>query len=142
MRDPVTEPVSAESLDLTSSQFSWMRSEFSNVRTLLSWVRTSVSMIGFGFTIYNFYVGFFDELGSPRMDDAARNLGLALVGFGTLAMVVAIWNFWSFNQYLESTAGPLQVPGEMKRRWFISYVAAAVILAIGLITFIFMLRAL
>jgi len=75
----------AEPSDLISSQFSWIRTEFSNVRTLLSWVRTSVSMIGFGFTIYNFYSGFFEELGTERVDDAARNLGLALVGFGKIA---------------------------------------------------------
>ena len=140
MFDAASRSEPAEPSDLISSQFSWIRTEFSNVRTLLSWVRTSVSMIGFGFTIYNFYSGFFEELGTERVDDAARNLGLALVGFGTLAMVVALWNFWSINQYLDALSGPLQVPDELKRRWFVSYAVAAVILLIGLITFLFMLR--
>jgi putative membrane protein len=96
-------PAASVNLDLTSAEFSWIRSDLSNLRTLLSWVRTSVSMIGFGFTIYNFYSGFFEQLGSSRVDTAARNLGLALVGFGTLAMVIAVWNYCSLNQYLASS---------------------------------------
>ena len=77
-------------LSLISTQLSWMRSDLSNLRTLLAWARTSVSMIGFGFTIYNFYRGFLEDLGGPRGVEAARNLGLALVGTSTLAMVIAL----------------------------------------------------
>src|ERR1044072_8472898 len=73
-------------LSLISTQLSWMRSDLSNLRALLAWARTSVSMIGFGFTIYNFYRGFLENLANGRGTDAARNLGLALVEFGTLAM--------------------------------------------------------
>jgi putative membrane protein len=125
---------------LLSAQYSWMRSELSNVRTLLAWVRTSVSLIGFGFTIYNFYRGFLEDLASPRGADAARNLGLALVGAGTLAMVIAIWNYWSLNRFLEASETALAISPELKRRWIAAYAAAAVILVIGLITFLFMLR--
>lgn len=125
---------------LISAQLSWSRSELANVRTLLAWVRTSVSMIGFGFTIYNFYRGFLEDLASPRGADAARNLGLALVGAGTLAMVIAIWNYWSLNRFLASTEQALQIPHDLKHKWIVSYVAAAVIMVIGLITFLFMLR--
>jgi putative membrane protein len=138
--DPASKSEPAAPDGLISSQFSWIRTEFSNVRTMLSWVRTSVSMIGFGFTIYNFYSGFFEELGTERVDAAARNLGLALVGFGTVAMVVALWNFWSVNQYLDAMSRQLQVPAELKRHWFVSYGVAAVILVIGVITFLFMMR--
>ena len=127
-------------LSLTNTQFSWMRSDLSNLRTLLAWVRTSVSMIGFGFTIYNFYRGFLEELGGTRGDEAARNLGLALVGAGTVAMVVAVWNYWSINQFLESLDDSLEIPRQLKRRWIYSYVIATVIAIIGLMTFLFMLR--
>lgn len=125
---------------LLSAQFSWMRSELSNVRTLLAWVRTSVSLIGFGFTIYNFYRGFLEELATPQGADAARNLGLALVGAGTLAMVIALWNYRALNTYLESSERVLQITPAVKRRWIVAYAAAAVIMVIGLITFLFMLR--
>ena len=119
MADPSTsivtsQPASATRapvpLDLLSAQMSWIRSDLSNPRSLLSWVRTSVSMIGFGFTIYNFYSGFFEDFGSERFREVARNPGLALVVFGTLAMVIAMWNFWSINEYLRSSQVALAVP--------------------------------
>jgi putative membrane protein len=131
---------SGSNLSLVSTQLSWMRSELSNVRTLLSWVRTSVSMIGFGFTIYNFYHGFLEDLASGRGTDAARNLGLALVAAGTIAMVIALWNYRSINHSLQLLDTTLHIPEGLKRRWIYSYVLAAVVMAIGLITLLFMLR--
>ena len=131
---------STPDLSLLSTQLAWMRSDLSNLRTLLAWARTSVSMIGFGFTIYNFYRGFLEELADGHGADAARNLGLALVGAGTLAMLVAIWNYWSINRALQAMNEVFPVPRELKLRWVISYVVAGVIALIGLITFLFMLR--
>lgn len=128
------------SLSLISTQLSWMRSDLSNLRTLLAWARTSVSMIGFGFTIYNFYRGFLEDIGGPRGADAARNLGLALVAAGTLAMGVAIWNYWSINKALMAMGAAFPVPQGLKQRWIYSYVLAAVLMLIGLITLLFMLR--
>ena len=135
---PTQEP--KPDLSLTSNQLSWMRTELSNIRTLLSWARTSVSMIGFGFTIYNFYRGFLEDLAGSGRQDAARNLGVALVAAGTLAMLVAIWNYWSINQALGALEEVLQIPPSFQRRWIYSYVLAAVIAVIGLITLLFMLR--
>jgi putative membrane protein len=138
-----TEPSGAASgsnLSLISTQLSWMRSDLSNLRTLLAWSRTGVSMIGFGFTIYNFYRGFLEDLANGRGTDAARNLGLALVGAGTLAMVIAIWNYWSINNALLAMNEQFPIPRDLKLRWYISYVVAGVLALIGLITFLFMLR--
>jgi putative membrane protein len=130
-------------LSLISTQLSWMRSDLSNLRTLLAWARTSVSMIGFGFTIYNFYRGFLQDIPGPRGADAARNLGLALVAAGTLAMAVAVWNYWSINKGLEAMDTPaFPIPNALKQRWIVSYATAAVIMAIGLFTLLFMLRVL
>jgi putative membrane protein len=127
-------------LSLISTQLSWMRSDLSNLRTLLAWARTSVSMIGFGFTIYNFYRGFLEDLANGRGAEPARNLGLALVGAGTVAMLVAIWNYWSINNALQKMNDVFPIPQDLKLRWFISYVVAGVLVLIGLITFLFMLR--
>jgi putative membrane protein len=49
-----TAKVSAE------SHFSWLRTRLSLERTMMSWIRTAVSLIGFGFTI----VQFFERFGS------------------------------------------------------------------------------
>ena len=83
-------PAPGPNLSLISTQLSWQRSDLSNLRTLLAWARTAVAMIGFGFTIYNFYRGFFENLVTEGRADAARNLGLALVAAGTLAMAVGV----------------------------------------------------
>lgn len=91
-------------------------------------------------TPYNFYRGVLENLAKGRGTDAARNLGLALVGFGTLAMLVALWNYWSINKSLVAMNDLFPVPQELKLRWVISYVVALVLVLIGLITFLFMLR--
>ena len=132
----------AEKLDtgLISAQMSWMRSDLSNIRTLLSWSRTSVSMIGFGFTIYNFYTGALKDLVELRGDDTARNLGLTLVIAGTLTPLIAIWNYASLNAYLSKSSYALEVPHDLKRRWIYSYIVAGVLFVIGLITLLSMLR--
>jgi putative membrane protein len=128
-------------LGLTNTQLSWLRSDLSNLRTLMAWVRTAVSMIGFGFTIYNFYKGFLEQLAGAGREDAARNLGVALVAAGTVSMVVALFNFWSINHSLELLAGKIALPTEMRHRWAYSYVIATLVMGIGLFTLIFMLRA-
>jgi putative membrane protein len=126
--------------DLTSNQLSWMRTELSNLRTLLSWARTSVSMIGFGFTIYNFYRGFLEDLAGSGRQDAARNLGLALVAAGTLTIVVGIWNYWSINKALLEMESYLQIPPHFKRQWLFSYALSGLLTLIGFVTLLFMLR--
>ena len=100
-------------LSLVSTQLSWMRSDLANLRTLLAWARTSVSMIGFGFTIYNFYRGFLED---------------------------PIWNFWSINKGLVALDSAFPIPQDLKQRWLYSYVLAGVLTLIGLITLLFMLR--
>lgn len=127
-------------LSLISTQLSWQRSDLSNLRTLLAWARTAVSMIGFGFTIYNFYKGFLEDLATAGRTDGARNLGLALVIAGTLAMVVAVWNYWMVERSLGEVRESLQIPPGTLPRWIVAYALSAVLILIGLITLIFMLR--
>jgi putative membrane protein len=117
-----------------------MRSDLSNLRTLLAWARTAVSMIGFGFTIYNFYREFLEGLAGPRGTDAARNLGLALVCAGTPAKLIAIWNYWSINHALQAMDPTFPIPRELTLRWYISYAVAGVLALIGLLNFHVMLR--
>ena len=127
-------------LSLISTQLSWQRSDLANLRTLLAWTRTAVAMIGFGFTIYNFYRGFFERLVTEGRADAARNLGLALVAAGTLAMAVGVVNYRGIATSLSEMEADLQIAAHFKRRWIYSYVLSAVVMLIGLITLVFMLR--
>jgi putative membrane protein len=99
-------PPAAPTLDLavTQSQFSWLRTRLSIERTLLSWTRTGVSLIGFGFTIYQF----FDKLQAATAPEAARpeaprNFGLALIGAGIGALVISLWQHRRLVDYLKGT---------------------------------------
>lgn len=123
-----------------SDVFSWIRTDLSNLRTLMSWARTSASLIGFGFTIFNFFSGFLEESGEPRLREFSRNLGLALVLTGTVAMLVGVYNYWLINQYLEDSPVAAAVHRGLKIRWLYSYVIAAVLTIIGIVTMLFMLR--
>ncbi|TDR85339.1 YidH family protein [Enterovirga rhinocerotis] len=86
------------------SHFSWLRTRFSVERTLMSWVRTAVSLIGFGFTI----VQFFDRLGAMEgvreaaRPQAPRYLGLALIAAGIMSLVIAVWQYHRVLAYLRS----------------------------------------
>ena len=53
---------------------------------------------------------------------------------------IAVWNYWSIILYLQSLDGSLAISAGLKRRWIYSYVLAAVIVLIGVITLLFMLR--
>lgn len=130
----------APNLSLISTQLSWQRSDLSNLRTLLAWARTAVSMIGFGFTIYNFYKGFLQDLATAGRADGARNLGLALVIAGTLSMIVAVWNYWLVERTLGEIRDTLQIPPGVLPRWIVAYALSAVLIGIGCITLVFMLR--
>jgi putative membrane protein len=130
----------APNLSLISTQLSWQRSDLANLRTLLAWARTSVSMIGFGFTIFNFYRGFLQDLIGSGRQDAARNLGVALVAAGTLMMAVAILNFWTVNQALRDLEPVIQIPRHFRHRWLYTYALAGLLMLIGTVTLVFMLR--
>ncbi len=100
----------------TSDHFAWLRTRLALERTLLAWARTSVSLIGFGFTI----VQFFDRLGTlpgaapARFPDAPRYLGLLLILCGILGLAVSLWQYRKIMLYMRSGSFAViaGVPGE------------------------------
>ena len=77
------------------TRLAYMRTGLALERTMMAWVRTATSLIGFGFTI----VQFFDRMeqlpgASPaHFPDAPRYLGLALIFCGILALIISIWEY-------------------------------------------------
>jgi putative membrane protein len=59
------------------THFGWLRTRMSVERTLMSWVRTAISLIGFGFTIVQFFDRMQDMPGvkPAQFPDAPRYLG-------------------------------------------------------------------
>jgi putative membrane protein len=86
------------------SHFAWIRTRLTADSTLMGWMRLATTLIGFGFTIAQF----FDRLGSMSTVKPAlapylpRYLGLALIFSGVLGLLVAIWQYIWFVNYLHS----------------------------------------
>ena len=102
---PIKDPPHRFDVRMTSdSHFSWLRTRMSLERTLMSWVRTAVSLIGFGFTIVQFFERFQDMTGVAHAlrPQAPRYLGLALIFAGVAALVVAAWEYRQLLRYLWS----------------------------------------
>jgi inner membrane protein YidH len=75
-------------------------------RTIMSWIRTSLAMIGFGFTIYKFFQYLKESGASPNFpDQRPRNFGSALVILGTLFLVFATIEYFSFIGRLNKETG-------------------------------------
>jgi putative membrane protein len=119
------------------SHFSWLRTRLSVERTLMSWVRTSVSLIGFGFTIVQFFERLHSMAGvAPALrPQAPRYVGLALIACGVLALLVSIWQYRDLLRYLRT--GPFAaIAASEKARMHTPLLAVAIALTIiGLVAF-------
>jgi len=68
-------------------------------RTLMAWVRTALSMISFGFTIYKVLEGFVQS-GTPLPHaNSPRNLGMFLIGMGTIEYRQALKGLGRLGHY-------------------------------------------
>jgi putative membrane protein len=105
-RSPLAGPIAGrfEVRPTASDHFAWLRTRASLERTLLSWIRTAVSLIGFGFTIVQFFQRMQELPGvNPALHPAApRYLGLALIASGILALIVSVWQYHWTIRYLWS----------------------------------------
>ena len=102
MTDPHSAPSAGRfEVRVTSdSHFGWIRTRLSVERTMMSWIRTAVALIGFGFAIVQFFARF-EQMPGVRpaiYPNAARDLGLALISCGVLALLVSIWEYrWTIR---------------------------------------------
>lgn len=109
----------------------YQRTRLAADRTLMAWIRTSVSMISFGFTIYKFfmYLRQSNLISGELTLHGPRNLGLMLVGLGTLLMGLAIVEYLMYQRWLSR---------EMKVKFPLStaLLAAVLISLIGVLALI------
>ncbi len=108
------------------------RTRMAAQRNLMAWLRTALSMISFGFTIYKFLQVFQAQSQVPVLyPDAARNFGLALIGIGTLALLVACVQHWKYVKKLRAD--------RPYNPWDLTTIVAIVIGLFGLLVFTSML---
>lgn len=93
--DPSFDPQRFEVHMTADSHFSWVRTRLSIDRTLLAWVRTSISLIGFGFTIVQFFEKFSNMAGveAAARPEAPRYLGLGLMAVGIASLLISVWQY-------------------------------------------------
>ena len=120
----------APGMDDPRTHFAWLRTRMALERTMMAWVRTAVSLIGFGFAIVQFFERLQQMPGvlpayRPR---APRDLGLALIACGVLALVIAIRQYFWTVRYL--WGGPFASIARLPREGMRSPVVAVAILLI------------
>lgn len=115
----------------------WLRTIMALERTLDAWARTAAALIGFGFTIVQFFERFNQMQGVVplKAPHLARYLGLLLTGIGTLALGAAIWQYQKAMKYLwgESFRGIAGVP--KMRRLYPSLAVSVLLCLVGLFAF-------
>jgi inner membrane protein YidH len=137
MTDQGTQPHRFEVRPTSDSHFSWIRTRLSLERTLMSWVRTSVALIGFGFTIVQFFehLNAIGAVAPALRPQAPRYLGLALIAAGVLVLLISTWQYRSVVRYLLSKEfEPIAGFGEVVRVTPLYAVSIAIIF-IGLFAF-------
>jgi len=85
---PQHETRSSNELAVERTDLAVSRTVMAADRSLMAWIRTALSMISFGFTIYKLLESFREHGGALRTNESPRNMGLFLIGIGTLSMLM------------------------------------------------------
>jgi putative membrane protein len=96
--------VSAERFEIDAdarSHFAWLRTRLSLERTLMAWVRTAVSLIAFGFTIFQFFEWMRESQGiTSAQSHLPRYVGIVLLVAGIVTLIVSAWQYRKMVRYL------------------------------------------
>ncbi|MBO0861455.1 MAG: DUF202 domain-containing protein [Chloracidobacterium sp.] len=136
-------------LDSTSARLSsgrtglaFQRTRMSADRTLMAVIRTSLSLIGFGFTIYQFFRYLRETTGAPQLlrIEAPRNFGVALVILGVVMLSLGIWRHFAFMIELrverKNYVDQELIPGDDKFPLSITLITATLLLMLGLVAIV------
>jgi len=119
------------------SHFAWLRTRLAVERTMMAYMRTAVSLIGFGFGLFQFFYKFESspEVGSVRFPDAAWLLGLALIFGGVMAAVFSVLEYRWTVRYLWSDGFAAVAGMTRKGKNTPLYAVSFVIILVGVFAF-------
>lgn len=119
------------------NHFAWIRTLLGLQRTLLAAVRTAVSLIGFGFTVAQFFEKLMSgaEFGMRHVGpEMPRNVGLLLIGGGVLSLAMFTWQYRNATTYLRRDFP--EISGGARSMHNSSYLVSGIVLLIGVAAFI------
>jgi len=134
----ITSPSDLEVQPTVSNHFSWMRTQMGLERTLMAGVRTAVSLIGFGFTVAQFFQRMQGDgpAGLHQLGpEAPRNLGLVLIAAGVLSLAVFTWQYHRANVYLRGDPFSAIAGVGGRKAHTSTYLVAFVVMLIGVAAF-------
>jgi putative membrane protein len=121
-----------------SNHFSWMRTMLALQRTMMASVRTSVSLIGFGFTVAQFFDKIRDKLPEHTSGigiNVPRSLGLILIGAGVASLITFLLQYRAAVTHLKTGEYELlATTGKTFNRP--TYMVAFAVILIGIAAFI------
>ena len=136
--DPQSSP-EVLSLELSSRRtgLSFQRTRLSAERTLMSVERTSLSLIGFGFTIAQFFNQLRQSGTLPHETRSPRDFGVALIALGVATLALGIVSHVKFmlgvRAERQQLIGDRLIHGESAYPVSISLIVAVLLLGIGLL---------
>ena len=120
------------------NHFAWMRTMLGLQRTLMAAVRTSVSLIGFGFTVAQFFDKIRDKLPENMKGidiNVPRTLGLILIGAGVVSLIMFTSQYRSSVDHLRTGDYAVLATAE-KTLHRPTYVVAFAVIVIGIAAFV------
>ena len=120
------------------NHFAWMRTMLALQRTLMAAVRTSVSLIGFGFTVAQFFEKMRDKVPEGMRDtrmNIPRDLGLILIGAGVFSLVLFLWQYNRSVEHLKSGDYAVLATNE-KTLHRPTYIVGFAVIIIGIAAFV------
>lgn len=122
-----------------SNHFAWMRTQMGLQRTLMAAVRTAVSLIGFGFTVAQFFQKLVSN-GQTGLHDVRaempRNVGLVLIGAGVVSLILFTLQYHQARKYMLTGEFGRLAPPETPAMRTAAYLVAYVVIFIGLGAFV------
>lgn len=122
-----------------NNHFAWLRTRLGIERTFMAWIRTAVSLIGFGFTIVQFFQrlqGMDATNGRQMRPETPRDLGLALIATGIGALLISSWQYRQQLNYLWSAPYASIAGVSDKAHRTPAFAAAMVLILIGVAAFV------
>ena len=133
----VSESVRFDVQPSVGNHFAWMRTMLALQRTLMASVRTSVSLIGFGFTVAQFFDKMRDKVPEGMRGlgvNIPRSLGLVLIGAGVISLIMFLWQYKTSVAHLKSGDFAVLATTE-KTLHRPAYIVAYAVILIGIAAF-------